>query len=325
MAAAAPFVRVFPTRTEVVVLGTAQDAGVPQLGCTEERCLRALADPKARRRVASLGVRAREPSAQRVGGGAPLRQASSEASAGQAPTQQKDSLVLVDATPDIVTQVSDLQGGAARGNRPVDAVLLTHAHIGHYLGLAQLGREAVGARAVPVYGTRRMVDYLTTNGPWSLLVSADHIRPVPIEVGKPFELAPGLRAEAFLVPHRDEFTDTVGFFLSGPRRTLLYLPDIDRWAPPAPPLEDLVRRADVLLLDGTFWDPGAELKARDPRLVPHPPVPETMQKLTAFARSKTIRFIHLNHTNPLWDDGPERKELERAGMGIAEEGNRFEI
>lgn len=295
--AAAPLVPRAQTQgtVEVQVLGTAQDGGVPQLGCQQERCVRALRDARWRRRVASLGVRA------------------------------GDSLFLVDASPDIVSQVSDLQAGRARGNRPVDGILLTHAHIGHYLGLAQLGREALGAREVSVYGTPRMVDFLTKNGPWSLLVSAGHIRPIAVEAGKSFELAPGLRAEAFTVPHRDEFTDTVGYFLIGPQRTLLYIPDIDRWEPLAPPIESLAARSEVLLLDGTFWDPLAELSARDPRQVPHPPVPETLRRLAPQAKSKTIRFIHLNHTNPLWDDGPERAELERAGMGVAAEGDRFEI
>ncbi len=281
---------------EVEVLGTAQDGGVPHLGCAEERCLRALGDPSLRRRVACLGVRAGE------------------------------SLFLVDATPDVVSQIGTLQRGASRGNRPVDGILLTHAHIGHYLGLAQLGREALGARAVPVYGTRRMVEYLTANGPWSLIVSAGHIRPIAIEPGKPLELAAGLRAEAFLAPHRDEFTDTVGYFVIGPRRTVLYLPDIDRWEPLSPSIETLAERADVLLLDGSFWDPAAELKARDPRQVPHPPVPETMRRLATRASSKIIRFIHLNHTNPLWDqEGAEGRELARAGMGVARDGDRFEI
>jgi pyrroloquinoline quinone biosynthesis protein B len=282
---------------EVEILGAAQDGGLPHLGCPEERCRRALADPQLRKRVACLGVRA----------GA--------------------SLFLVDATPDIVTQIPDLQRGAERPRRrPVDGILLTHAHIGHYLGLAQLGREALGAEEVPVHATARMVDYLKKNGPWSLLVTAGHVRPVPLEPGKPFELAAGLSAEAISVPHREEFSDTVGYLFRGPQRRLLYIPDIDRWEPLSPPLEVLARRADYLLLDGSFWDPALELAARDPKLVPHPPVPETMARLGSLGGERRVVFIHLNHTNPLWDrDSLERKQVERAGMKVGEEGDRFPL
>lgn len=300
LVAAAPLARAAlsqATEVEVEILGAAQDGGLPHLGCRQERCLRALADPKLRKRVACLGVRA----------GA--------------------SLFLVDATPDIVSQIPDLQRGAARAaRRPMEGILLTHAHIGHYLGLAQLGREALSADAVPVYGTARMCDYLTANGPWSLLVTAGHVRLVPIEPGKPFELATGLTAEAVSVPHREEFTDTVGYLLRGRRQSLLYIPDIDRWEPLSPPIETLALRADHLLLDGSFWDPATELAARDPRLVPHPPVPETMSRLASLARERRVVFIHLNHTNPLWDvDSLERKRLETAGMKVGEEGDRFAL
>ncbi len=120
-------------RVVVEVLGSAQDAGLPHLGCTEDRCLRAAEDPTLRKRVASLGIRA------------------------------GDSLFLVDATPDVVSQIIDLQDGDQRGRRPLDGVLLTHAHIGHYLGLAFLGKESIAADGVPVYCTESMADYLSKN------------------------------------------------------------------------------------------------------------------------------------------------------------------
>ena len=44
--------------------------------------------------------------------------------------------------------------------RPLDGIFLTHAHVGHYTGLMYLGKESVAARGVPVYGTRRMGQYL---------------------------------------------------------------------------------------------------------------------------------------------------------------------
>ncbi|MEE9179558.1 MAG: MBL fold metallo-hydrolase [Vicinamibacteria bacterium] len=284
---------------EVEVLGTAQDAGLPHLGCSEDRCLRAFADPSLRKRVASIGIRA---------GG----------------IRAGDSLFLVDATPDIVSQITDLQLGRDRGRRPLDGILLTHAHIGHYLGLAFLGKESIAADRVPVYCTESMADYLSQNGPWSLLVSSEQVVLRPM--GGKVRLADNLEVEALEVPHREEFTDTIGFIFTGPKKSLLYIPDIDRWEELEPSIEKLAERVDILLLDGSFWDPGRELSARDPSKIPHPPMPETMRRLGPFADTRRIYFTHLNHTNPAWDkDSPERAKIEEAGFGIVEEGDRFEL
>ena len=174
---------------EVEVLGTAQDAGLPHLGCSEDRCRRAFADPSLRKRIASIGIRA------------------------------GDSLFLVDATPDIVSQITDLQLGRDRGRRPLDGILLTHAHIGHYLGLAFLGQESIAADRVPVYCMESMADYLSQNGPWSLLVSSEQVVLRPIGERK-LRLADNLEVEALDVPHREEFTDTIGFIFTGPKTSL---------------------------------------------------------------------------------------------------------
>ena len=280
---------------EVEVLGTAQDAGLPHLGCSEDRCRRAFADPSLRKRIASIGIRA------------------------------GDSLFLVDATPDIVSQITDLQLGRDRGRRPLDGILLTHAHIGHYLGLAFLGQESIAADRVPVYCMESMADYLSQNGPWSLLVSSEQVVLRPIGERK-LRLADNLEVEALDVPHREEFTDTIGFIFTGPKTSLLYIPDIDRWEELEPSIEKLAERVDILLLAGSFWDPSRELSARDPSKIPHPPMPETMRILGPFADSRKIYFTHLNHTNPAWDkDSPERAKIEEAGFGIVEEGDRFEL
>ena len=216
---------------EVEVLGTAQDAGLPHLGCSEDRCRRAFADPSLRKRVASIGIRAGGIRAGGIRGG--------------------DSLFLVDATPDIVSQITDLQRGRDRGRRPLDGILLTHAHIGHYLGLAFLGQESIAADRVPVYCTESMADYLSQNGPWSLLVSSEQVVLRPIGERK-LQLADNLEVEALDVPHREEFTNTIGFIFTGPKTSLLYIPDIDRWEELEPSIEKLAERVDLLLLDGSF-------------------------------------------------------------------------
>ncbi len=139
-------------------------------------------------------------------------------------------------------------------------------------------------------------------------------------------LTDNLRVEALAVPHREEFTDTVGFVFTGPRKSLLYIPDIDRWEDLEPPIEELAKRIDILILDGTFWDPGRELSVRDPSKIPHPPMPATMERLGSSIGTARVYFTHLNHTNPAWDKGsPERKKIEEAGFGIVQGGDRFEL
>jgi pyrroloquinoline quinone biosynthesis protein B len=275
----------------VVVLGIAQDGGVPHIGCQQAFCVRARRDCTLRRRVASLGVIDEESAAR----------------------------FLIDATPDLPAQVDALPGAPADRRRPLDGILLTHAHIGHYTGLMYLGREALAASAVPVYATPRMAAFLRGNAPWSLLLSEGRIELREVEPGRAVTLTPRLIMTAFTVPHRDELSDTVGFRLRGPARTLVYIPDIDKWEKWDRRLEDEVAAADLALLDGTFYDAG-EIPGRSQRDIPHPLVPETMDRLAAPALARRVLFIHLNHTNRLLWDGAARRVLERRGFRVAREG-----
>jgi pyrroloquinoline quinone biosynthesis protein B len=275
---------------EAVVLGIAQDGGVPHLGCRQKLCVEARRDPAKRRLVASLGV--------------------VDHAAGRR--------FLVDATPDFPAQVERL------GGLP-DAILLTHAHIGHYLGLAQLGREVLGAKRIPVYCTARMADFLRENGPWRRLVALENIEIREIAPGIEFELTPSLKATAIRVPHRDEDSDTVAYLLAGRERQVLWLPDIDKWEKWDRRIEDVIRGAPVLaFVDGTF-DSADEIPGRSIRDIPHPLVPETVARFGARAPAppSKLLFVHLNHTNRLLWDAAARRELEQKGFGIASEGSRF--
>jgi pyrroloquinoline quinone biosynthesis protein B len=246
----------------IVVLGVAQDAGIPHLGCAKGVCGEVRAGRRKPERVASLGI------VDRATGVA----------------------LLVDATPDLPSQVHSLTGG-----RLPDAIFLTHAHIGHYTGLVYLGREAAGARAVPVHASRRMADFLRTNGPWSQLVSLGNIALRPFDLDAPIEAGPGLRVTPFRVPHRDEYSDTVGFRIQGPRRTVVYIPDVDRWEAWERSIRSLADEVDVVLLDGTFAS-AAELPGRPIEEVRHPLMSHTRELLRG-TRARLL-FVHLNHTNP---------------------------
>ena len=293
----------------VLVLGTAQDGGRPQLGCEADCCRAARAEPERARRVTSLLL-----------------------------CDPRDGRRwLFDCTPDVEVQLGAAQDEPPtrrrEGPRPplVDGIFLTHAHMGHYAGLLELGREAHAARALRTFVTERFAGFLLSNQPWSALVEQQHLDLVPLVPGEPVALAPDLVVTPFLVPHRDEFSDTLGFEIAGPGRTLVYLPDIDKWerwderAGPGQ-VEALLARCDVALLDGCFFADG-ELPGRAMADIPHPFMVESLARfavLPAAERAK-VHFTHLNHTNPAADPGPARARLEAHGLHVLAEGARFAL
>ncbi len=288
------------SRYELFVLGRAQDGGLPHLGCDREACCAAARRSGRVETPACLGILDTETGA----------------------------LALIEATPGIERQVAllhKLAHSPPRGRQPVDAVLLTHAHVGHYLGLAQLGREVAATRGMPVYCTARMAEFLRSNGPWSQLVALDQIELRPIENGR-FSLFDDLDVEAVAVPHRDEFSDTVAFKIHGPERTVLFCPDVDAWNRHDGLLERLMDGVDVAYLDATFYD-GRELPERSRAEIPHPPMVDTMRRLADVARAAPgrVRFIHLNHTNPAFNDPTLAGEINARGFRIAVVGERVEL
>ena len=226
--------------------------------------------------------------------------------------------VLLDATPDLTAQ---LHAFSPTGR--IDAILPTHGHIGHYTGLMYLGREAMGAAGVSVFAMPRMRALLTDHAPWSQLAALGQIVLQPLVAGQSVQVSPRLRVTPFLVPHRDEFTETVGFRVDGPSRSLAYVPDIDKWSKWDVAVEQLVASVDVALLDGTFFADG-EI-SRDMAEVPHPFVVETLARFAddpSEVRAR-VHLIHLNHTNPLLDPTSEASAAVRAaGMRVADEGDR---
>ncbi len=285
------------------VLGTAQDGGIPHAACTCTRCEAARRDSRLRRRVASLAIVL--PSSRRV--------------------------YLVDATPDFPEQLAmvgdwalERTGGVDRS--PLEGILLTHAHMGHYLGLAWLGFEAVHVRGLPLYVSAAMAEFLETNEPWARLASSGNVTLHVLEMERPLPLAEGVRVIPFLVPHRAEHTDTLGLRIEGPRRTFLYVPDTDGWENWEPPLEQRLAGVDVAFLDGTFYSTD-ELPDRDARSIGHPPVVQTMGRLDGLGAARPrVYFTHMNHSNPLLEpESPARRELERRGYGVLEEGRRWPL
>lgn len=285
-------------RPYVVVLGIGQDAGVPQMGCDSPFCRRAWADKSLRRMVSSIALI--EPASKRRW--------------------------IFDATPDLPEQFEMLKRLTADRSNRLDGIFLTHAHIGHYAGLMYLGRESMNADRVPVFAMPRMKAMLEKNAPWSQLVTLRNIETRELFDGKPVVLANRLTVEPFLVPHRDEFSETVGYRIRSASKTLVFIPDIDKWEKWQTSLAGLVRSSDYLLLDGTFYADG-EI-SRPMNEVPHPFVTETMALLTRLPASerRKVHFVHFNHSNPLVQGSTAKlAEVRRAGFSVAGEGLRFPL
>lgn len=280
------------------VLGVVQDAGYPQSGCYEEHCMPAWKDPARRRGAVALGL--------------------------IDPAEEKK--YIFEATPDFPAQLYKLEVEAPSDRFDLAGIFLTHAHIGHYTGLMFLGHEAMGASKVPVYAMPRMLDYLQTNGPWSQLVNFKNIILSPLQADKA-ETFGRLKVTPFLVPHRDEYSETVGYRIDGPNKSAVFIPDIDKWSSWQTDLSKLVKSVDYALIDATFYADG-ELRGRDMSRVRHPFVVESMALLANLdeAERNKVWFIHMNHTNPLLDAGSkESKEVKAQGFNIAVEGFRLPL
>jgi pyrroloquinoline quinone biosynthesis protein B len=280
----------------ITVLGIAQDGGYPQAGCTAEHCLRHWRGEEKKRQVVSLGLT----------------------------DQASGQNWLFEATPDFTSQLQQLQQASDSSN--LSGIFLTHAHMGHYAGLLQLGREAMGAQEMPVYVMPKMKQFLENNAPWSQLVSLGNIKLILMEADQPIQLTSNLRVIPLKVPHRDEFSETVGFRIETAEKSLLFIPDIDKWPLWDRDIRAEVARVDVALLDATFYQEG-ELPNRNMSEIPHPFVTETISLFSPLpaAEKRKIKFIHFNHTNPLILEGPERTAVKSLGFEIASEGERIQL
>lgn len=231
---------------------------------------------------------------------------------------------LLEATPDFKKQLYQLDKVApVEGIPGLNGIFLTHAHIGHYAGLIHIGHEVIGASEVPVYAMPRMAEFLRKNGPWDQLVSYKNISLREMQENRPVKLNQRLSITPFRVPHRDEYSETVGFRIDGPKKSVIFLPDIDKWKiweEWGVKIEDLVKEVDLAFLDASFYADG-EVPGRDMATIKHPFIVESMQRfqsLPARDRNK-VRFIHLNHTNPALFPGEARRTIQKAGFGVADE------
>ena len=283
-----------PSTPFIVILGVAQDAGYPQIGCSKECCTLAWKDVSLKRSVVSFAL--------------------------VDPTEKK--WWLFEATPDIKDQLARFRELTdSKYSFLPQGIFLTHAHMGHYTGLMQLGREALNSSNVPVYTMPRMAKFISENGPWCQLVSLKNIQLQTLS-SVPVRLSAQIELDAFVVPHRDEFSETAGFRVRTNQKRYLFIPDIDKWEKWEQDIRKEVEASDVALIDATFSN-ASELPGRDVREVPHPFVSETTElfKNSNEKTRKKIFFIHFNHTNPLLWDPAFQKKIKDQGFNFAIQGS----
>ena len=277
----------------IQVLGIVQDAGYPHIGC-EKDCCKAVSPGDYF--VSCLGL----------------------------VDKTNNKRYLFDATPDIHNQLNLLEKFSDANL--VDGIFLTHAHIGHYTGLMYLGREGLGGKNIMVYALKRMSRFLTKNGPWDQLVKLNNISIQTISNKEFVKLSENIFVIPIRVPHRDEYSETVGYKIIGKSKKILFIPDIDKWDEWKKNIIEEVKLVDYAFIDGTFYN-GAELN-RDMREIPHPSIEETLQLFSnqPVAERNKIYFIHINHTNPILTNKNGIRDLvEGLGFNIAERGLKFKL
>lgn len=282
----------------IKILGIAQDAGYPQVGCRKACCERVLNNPNLKEKVIALGL----------------------------VDSESGERWLFEATPDFREQYTDLLSIEPEADS-LSGIFLTHAHIGHYTGLMQLGREVMGASNVPVFAMPRMRKFLYTNGPWRQLSALNNIKIQKINTDSTIILNENLRVKPLLVPHRDEFSETVGFIIQSKQKSMLFIPDIDKWSKWNLDILEIIKQVDYALLDATFYANG-EIPNRDMSEIPHPFVEESMHLFDGLSENdkSKIHFIHFNHTNPLLNlESEAYQTVVQKGYKVANEGMILEL
>ena len=274
------------------ILGVVQDGGLPHLGSNKLCC----ENIEQKRYVTSIML----------------------------VNNENNKSYLFDASPDINEQLNFM---GDRIKKDLKGVFLTHAHIGHYTGLMYFGREALNSKLINVYAMPRMKKFLEQNGPWSQLVSLENISINEINSNSKISVDPNVTIQPIEVPHRAEFSETVGYKIYGPNKTVLFIPDIDKWYLWEKSIIDEIKQVDYALIDATFYD-SEEVNYRDLSEIPHPFVVESMELFDSISdeEKKKIFFIHLNHTNPLLDkDSDQYKFVKDKGYNVAEEGMKLKL
>jgi len=284
----------------IISLGTAQDGGYPHIGCLDPCCNKVKNNPNLKRLIASISII----------------------------DAIKKKFWLIDISPDINDQLRILSEHIKKFDSSSFAgIFLTHAHIGHYAGLLNLGLEALNLSNIPVYVLPRMKSFLEESLVFKQLIDNKNIILQDISNDKTVRLTDDLNIIAFSVPHRNELSETVGYKITTTRQSVIYIPDIDSWEDWNIDINILIKENDILILDGTFYNK-SEIKNRDIKKIPHPSIRESMSIMDSntIEEKGKIYFTHLNHTNRVLDESSkEYKDVITSGYNILRDKEIFAL
>jgi pyrroloquinoline quinone biosynthesis protein B len=289
----------------VTILGTAQDGGIPQAGCSCRRCLDAHRDLKLRKYPVSLGI------------------------------------LGVDGTKHIIEITKNLSEQLVIWTPDKnelfipETVSITHLHLGHVEGIGQLGKPVMGLREVDVYLSPKNKGVFDNRSDIVLMEDEGNIRTHSKNFYHPFEPKDGcgFSLQFIPIPHRSELGDNAAIIIKAEGKSILFMPDQDSWGETLDyhskeNIRDFLKMFDIdeALIDGTFWNMN-ELPRRDISKIPHPTIQETIQLLGSKREGDPeISFLHLNHSNPVNDFGSEQREVvEENGWKISEMGNVLKL
>ena len=284
----------------IISLGTAQDGGYPHIGCIEYCCKKVEDNPDLKRLIASISII----------------------------DSSKEKFWIIDISPDINNQLRLLSKYIKKfDSSSFSGIFLTHAHIGHYAGLLNLGLEALNLSNVPVYVFPRMKSFLNNNLMFKQLIDNKNIILKDMNDDKAIQLTENIHITAFFVPHRNELSETVGYRINTKKKSIIYIPDIDSWEDWDTNLNELIKNNDILILDGTFYTK-SEIKNRDIEEIPHPSIEDRMaiMDLNSTKEKNKIYFTHLNHTNKVLDEkSKEYNKVITSGYNILTDKKIFTL
>ena len=303
---------------QIRVLGSAAGGGFPQWNCNCPNCSGV--------RQGSINAQMRTQSSIIVGNGSP-------------------DWALINASPDVLTQIKQtpvLQPARQMRDSGIAAVVLMDAQVDHVTGLMML-RERNSP--LPIYATQQVFDDLTTGLP--LVKTLSHYCTVEQRLISPAQenfSIPELTGIAFkpitlsskappYSPHRHDPHpgDNIGLLITDMTsgKKAFYAPGLGVIEPQ---VEQAMRQADVLLVDGTFWtdDEMIGMGLSSKRAIDMGHLAQSgpggmIEALAAYSTKRRI-LIHINNTNPiLREDSPQALQLKALGIEVAYDGMHIEI
>lgn len=289
----------------VTILGTAQDGGIPQAGCSCERCNEAHKDLRLRKYPVSLGI---------IG--------------------TDGSKHIIEVTKNLSEQ---LMIWSTNGNELFipETVSITHLHLGHVEGIGQFGKPVMASKEVDVFLSHKNKNIFDERSDIKLMIEENNIRTHAKNFNQLFEPMQGcgFSLQFISIPHRSELGDTAAIIIKGNKRNILFMPDQDSWEETLEyyskeNIRGFLKMFDIneALIDGTFWSM-EELPGRNISEIPHPTIQDSLKLLgKRMENDPRISFLHLNHSNPVNDIGSkQRKLVEENGWRVSEIGDVLKL